>query len=175
MLAGTPTELLTEALYATADAIRGFPSGQQHVADTLAPSQPPQPIITVLLLSALNDRQALSVRAAALYCFQCYLAANREAQADVVASLLPRSEQGESVSRMLFHLVVTVAFIGSPLSPPNMSGGDCQRGGFGPKVDCVRQPFSSITLSIYSPSLDYVNSGRNLLCVRAHSSLYTST
>ncbi|KAF6769097.1 hypothetical protein AHF37_12257 [Paragonimus kellicotti] len=50
---------------------------QEYLAHLIAPSEPPQPVIAILLVSMVNERQVLAVRAAALYCFQCYVASTR--------------------------------------------------------------------------------------------------
>ncbi|TPP60151.1 hypothetical protein FGIG_04659 [Fasciola gigantica] len=91
MANGVPADVLTKAIYAIADVIRGCPANQQFLAHVIAPSDPPQPAITVLLVSMVNDRQALAVRAAALYCFQCYVAGNPDIQSSVIMTLLPKS------------------------------------------------------------------------------------
>lgn len=108
MANGVPADVLTKAIYAVADAIRGCAANQQFLAHVIAPSDPPQPAITVLLVSMVNDRQAVAVRAAALYCFQCYVAGNPEIQSSVVMTLLPKSLECKlsnmTVSSLLFAI-----------------------------------------------------------------------
>uniref|UniRef100_A0A5K3F7H4 Uso1_p115_head domain-containing protein n=1 Tax=Mesocestoides corti TaxID=53468 RepID=A0A5K3F7H4_MESCO len=90
MAGGVPADLLTEALYTLGEAVRGCPNNQEAVVAMVAPSEPPQPAITVLLITMVNERQQLAVRMAVLYCFQCLLSGNSDIQARVVSTLLPK-------------------------------------------------------------------------------------
>ncbi|CAL8071660.1 unnamed protein product [Calicophoron daubneyi] len=99
MANGVPADVLTKAIYTVADVVRGCPVNQKYLAQVIAPSQPPQPAITVLLVSMVNERQVLLVRAAALYCFECYVAENSEAQSSIIMTLLPKStEAADSIT-----------------------------------------------------------------------------
>ncbi|KAF5398662.1 General vesicular transport factor, partial [Paragonimus heterotremus] len=101
---GVPAEVLTRAIYTVADVVRGCATNQEYLAHLIAPSEPPQPVIAILLVSMVNERQVLAVRAAALYCFQCYVASNRQTQSAIVATLLPKSadeSQPISVGQLL--------------------------------------------------------------------------
>ncbi|KAF8569716.1 hypothetical protein P879_05866, partial [Paragonimus westermani] len=96
---GVPAEVLTRAICTVADVVRGCAANQEYLAHLIAPSEPPQPIIAILLVSMVNERQVLAVRAAALYCFQCYLASNHQTQSAIVTTLLPKSaDESQSVS-----------------------------------------------------------------------------
>ncbi|CDS39457.1 locus tagral vesicular transport factor p115 [Echinococcus multilocularis] len=93
MAGGVPAELLTETLYSLGEIVRGCPTNQEAVVAMVAPSEPPQPAITVLLVTMVNERQQLAVRLAVLYCFQCLLADNSEIQTTVVSTLLPKHSE----------------------------------------------------------------------------------
>ncbi|VDK87564.1 unnamed protein product [Dibothriocephalus latus] len=93
MANGVPAELLMQTLYTMGDVVRYCPANQQALASLVAPSTPPQPAITVLLVTIVNERQQLAVRMAVLYCFQCLLASNAEIQGQVVSTLLPRAAE----------------------------------------------------------------------------------
>lgn len=98
MANGVPADVLTKAIYTVADVVRGCPANQEFLNGIIAPSDPPQSAITVLLLSMVNERQTLDVRMAVLYCFQCYLTLNRQAQRKIVMSLLPKSCEAATIS-----------------------------------------------------------------------------
>ncbi|XP_018645827.1 vesicle docking protein P115, putative [Schistosoma mansoni] len=90
MVSGVPADVLTKSIYALADSIRGCPRNQEYLANLVTPSEPPQSAVNVLLVSMLNKHQSVVVRVAALYCFQCYLASNHQAQNAIVMTLLPK-------------------------------------------------------------------------------------
>ncbi|KAH8867323.1 General vesicular transport factor p115 [Schistosoma japonicum] len=90
MVSGVPADILTKAVYALADSIRGCPRNQEYLAKLVAPSEPPQSAVNVLLVSMLNKHQSVVVRLAVLYCFQCYLACNHQSQSAIVMTLLPK-------------------------------------------------------------------------------------
>lgn len=96
MAGGVPAELLTETLYSLGEIVRGCPTNQETLVSMVAPSEPPQPAITVLLVTMVNDRQQLPVRLAVLYCFQCLLADNKDIQRAVVSTLLPKDTERKS-------------------------------------------------------------------------------
>ena len=93
MAGGVPSELLIETLFTLGDTVRGHSPNQEALAVMVAPSEPPQPAITVLLVTMVNERQQLGVRLAVLYCFQCLLADNSDIQSNVVSTLLPKSSE----------------------------------------------------------------------------------
>ncbi|VEL22168.1 unnamed protein product [Protopolystoma xenopodis] len=98
MAHGIPSDVLTEAIYAVAEVIRGCSINQSYLAALTVPSEPPQPAVTVLLISMVNDRQSLVVRQAVLYCFQCFLASNPDGQAEIVSTLLPKTAQSHDIT-----------------------------------------------------------------------------
>ncbi|KER32306.1 hypothetical protein T265_01535 [Opisthorchis viverrini] len=105
MAVGVPADVLNKAIYVLADVIRGCPVNQEYLAQVIAPSEPPQPVITILVISMVTERQELAVRAAALYCFQCYVTSNRETQSAVIQTLLPKSAGSSepiSMGQLLF-------------------------------------------------------------------------
>ncbi|TGZ67980.1 hypothetical protein CRM22_004500 [Opisthorchis felineus] len=105
MAIGVPADVLNKAIYVLADVIRGCPVNQEYLAQVIAPSEPPQPVITILVISMVTERQELPVRAAALYCFQCYVTSNRETQSAVIQTLLPKSAGSSepiSMGQLLF-------------------------------------------------------------------------
>ncbi|KAM7543037.1 hypothetical protein Aperf_G00000002606 [Anoplocephala perfoliata] len=97
MAGGVPAELLTETLYCLGEVVRACPTNQETLAAMVAPSEPPQPAITVLLVTMVNDRQQLPVRLAVLYCFKCLLAENKDIQRAVVSTLLPKDTEPSGV------------------------------------------------------------------------------
>ncbi|VDN96889.1 unnamed protein product [Rodentolepis nana] len=107
MAGGVPAELLTETLYSLGELVRGCPTSQESLVSMVAPSTPPQPAITVLLVTMVNDRQQLPVRLAVLYCFQCLLADNKDIQSAVVSTLLPKDTERKSLLE-LNHLSITL-------------------------------------------------------------------
>nr|CAH8874914.1 unnamed protein product [Trichobilharzia regenti] len=90
MVNGVPVDVLTKAIYALADSIRGYPQSQEFLAKLVAPADPPQSAVNVLLISMVNRHQSVLVRVAVLYCFQCYLSSNHQAQKGIVMTLLPK-------------------------------------------------------------------------------------
>jgi len=73
----------------------------------MAPSNPPQPAIVVLLMSMVNDKQPFVLRCAVLYCFECFLYKNDLGQSQIIATLLPTSaEINQITGETLIHPVV---------------------------------------------------------------------
>ena len=77
------------------EVIRGNRANQTLFSNVQMQTDPPRPIVVILLLSMINERQPFPLRCAILYCFGCYLYRNEEAKATTVATLLP-SEQATS-------------------------------------------------------------------------------
>ncbi|CAH8512359.1 unnamed protein product [Dicrocoelium dendriticum] len=96
MTNSVPSDVLTKAIYTLADTVRGCQVNQDYLTQVIAPSEPPQPIITILLISMVNERQALTVRTAALYCFQCYVHSNTKMQSAIVTSMLSRPPEASA-------------------------------------------------------------------------------
>ncbi|XP_001354532.2 general vesicular transport factor p115 [Drosophila pseudoobscura] len=91
MSSGVPADILTETINAVAEVIRGDRENQHELSRVMAPSNPPRPVIVVLLMSMINEKQLLALRCAVLYCFECYLYRNADVQRTVVQTLLPSS------------------------------------------------------------------------------------
>lgn len=89
MSSGVPSDILTETINTVAEVIRSDNENQQYLNSIMAPSNPPQPAILVLLMSMVNDKQPLTLRCAVLYCFECFLYQNDVGQTKLVQSLLP--------------------------------------------------------------------------------------
>ncbi|XP_013106383.1 general vesicular transport factor p115 [Stomoxys calcitrans] len=91
MGSGVPADILTETINAVAEVARGDPDNQEQLSKVMAPSTPPRPVIVVLLMSMINEKQLLALRCSVLYSFQCYLFRNPACQQAVVSTLLPSS------------------------------------------------------------------------------------
>uniref|UniRef100_A0A8I6A7H7 General vesicular transport factor p115 n=1 Tax=Rattus norvegicus TaxID=10116 RepID=A0A8I6A7H7_RAT len=98
MATGIPADILTETINTVSEVIRGCQVNQDYFASVNAPSNPPRPAIVVLLMSMVNERQPFVLRCAVLYCFQCFLYKNEKGQGEIVATLLPSTIDGNSVS-----------------------------------------------------------------------------
>lgn len=59
-----------------------------------APIEPPRPVIVILLMSMINEKQPFELRCAVLYCFQSFLYKNELGQAQIVETLLPTTSDG---------------------------------------------------------------------------------
>ncbi|XP_023304709.2 general vesicular transport factor p115 [Lucilia cuprina] len=91
MGSGVPADILTETINAVAEVVRGDADNQDQLSKVMAPSTPPRPVIVVLLMSMINEKQMLALRCSVLYSFQCYLYRNSSGQQAVVSTLLPSS------------------------------------------------------------------------------------
>lgn len=91
MSSGVPADILTETINAVAEVVRGDPDNQDQLSKVMAPSTPPRPVIVVLLMSMINEKQMLALRCSVLYSFQCYLYRNSAGQHAIVSTLLPSS------------------------------------------------------------------------------------
>lgn len=67
----------------------------------MAPSNPPQPAIVVLLMSMVNDKQPFVLRCAVLYCFECFLYKNDLGQSQIIATLLPATTEVNQITGSL--------------------------------------------------------------------------
>ncbi|KAI4457041.1 general vesicular transport factor [Holotrichia oblita] len=94
LLSRVPADILSETMNTVAEMIRGNLTNQEYFANVMAPSDPPQPAIVVLLNSMVNEKQPFNLRCAASYCFHCFLYKNEISQAQVVQTLLPTSSGG---------------------------------------------------------------------------------
>lgn len=114
MANGVPAEALTEAICTLGEAIRGCMANQDYFSSVMAPSNPPNVAIVVLLMSMVNEKQPFILRTSVLYCFQCYLFKNEVAQAQLIQTLLPSSAE---VSRITSgQLLCSGLFSHDPLS-----------------------------------------------------------
>ncbi|KAK0159624.1 hypothetical protein PV327_010719 [Microctonus hyperodae] len=98
MVSGVPADVLTETINAVAEVIRGNAVNQEFLSSVMAPSSPPRPAIVVLLMSMVNEKQPFELRCAVLYCFQCYLYKNETGQMQLIQTLLPQSNETQSLT-----------------------------------------------------------------------------
>ncbi|TRY78930.1 hypothetical protein TCAL_01726 [Tigriopus californicus] len=92
MAAGIPSDILTEAINAIAESIRGCAANQDFFALVQAPATPPRPALILLLMSMVNEKQPFALRCAVLYCFQCYVHKNSNRQNEIMRTLLPANQ-----------------------------------------------------------------------------------
>lgn len=136
MASGVPADVLTETINAVAEVIRGNASNQEFLSNVIAPSTPPRcvestvililfpifienntraffyrPVIVVLLMSMVNEKQPFLLRCSVLYCLQCFLYKNPIGQAQLVQTLLP---QGNEAQQM-----ITTGELDQPISMTN--------------------------------------------------------
>lgn len=90
---GVPTEVLTETINTVAEVIRGCLDNQQYFESVTTPSDPPRPAILAILMSMVTEKQPLTLRLAALYCFQCFVYKNDAGQTKIINTLLPSSSE----------------------------------------------------------------------------------
>lgn len=93
MASGIPTELLTETICSVGEAVRGDHHNQEYLSKVDAPTTPPKPVLVVLMMSMVNEKQGFELRCAVLYAFQCFLFKNELGQAQVIETLLPNSPE----------------------------------------------------------------------------------
>lgn len=60
-----------------------------------------RPVVVILLMGLVNERQPLSLRCSVLYCIQCYFYKNEKSQEDVIKSLLPATGEAGIYLQML--------------------------------------------------------------------------
>jgi len=92
MAVGIPADILTETIVTIGECIRGNEKNQDNFAKVQAPSNPPRPVLVLLLLSMVNEKQPFELRCAILYCLQSYLHKNPTRQKEVMRTLLPQQE-----------------------------------------------------------------------------------
>lgn len=92
MAAGIPSDILTEAINAIAESIRGCSTNQEFFSLVQAPATPPRPALILLLMSMVNEKQPFALRCAVLYCFQCYVHKNSNRQDEIMRTLLPANQ-----------------------------------------------------------------------------------
>jgi hypothetical protein len=95
MMPGVPAELLSEAIVTVGEVIRGNSSNQQLFGAVMVLQT--RPIVVILLMSMINEKQPFYLRCSILYCFQCYLYKNEKAKAEVVETLLPQQTNKQQI------------------------------------------------------------------------------
>lgn len=88
MAVGVPANTLLETINTVAEVIRGNLTNQEYFSNIVGPSNPPRPILVLLLLSMVSEKQSFALRCAVLYCFECFLNRNEIGQSQVVQTLL---------------------------------------------------------------------------------------
>lgn len=86
--------LIIKTINCVAEVIRGNQVNQAYFNRVNAPIEPPKPIIIILLMTMINEKQPFELRCAALYCFQCFLYKNDLGQAQIIETLLPAYSDG---------------------------------------------------------------------------------
>lgn len=94
MISGVPAELLSEAISTVGEVIRGNSANQTLFSGVQMQSNPPRPIIVILLMSMINEKQPFYLRCSILYCFECFLYKNETAKSDIIETLLPKEQGG---------------------------------------------------------------------------------
>ncbi|KAI2804951.1 Vesicle-mediated ER to Golgi transport protein [Blomia tropicalis] len=92
---GIPAIVLTETINCVAEVIRGNQQNQEYFSRVNAPIEPARPVIVVLLMSMINEKQPFELRCAVLYCFQSFLYKNELGQAQIVETLLPTTTDAD--------------------------------------------------------------------------------
>ena len=62
----------------------------------MVPSVPQRPLIVVLLMSMINEKQAFELRCSILFCLQCYLNKNEAGQSQIIDTLLPNESNSHA-------------------------------------------------------------------------------
>lgn len=91
MCSGIPANLLAESINTVGECIRGDHHNQEYFSGLMAPTVPEKPVLVVLLMSMVNEKQTFDLRTAVLYCFECFLWKNDLGQAKVIETLLPNA------------------------------------------------------------------------------------
>ena len=111
---GVPSEILTETISTVAEVIRGCDESQKYLDSVSTPSNPPRSAILAILMSMVTEKQPLTLRLSALYCFQCYVYKNESSQGSVINTLLPSSAEPTSISPG--QILIAGLFGSDPLS-----------------------------------------------------------
>lgn len=93
MGSGLPSDILTETIITVAEVIRGENTNQEYFEKIEVASNPPRPVVVVLLMSMVNDKHSLMLRTAILYCFESYLYKNEKGQTAIIETLLPSNAE----------------------------------------------------------------------------------
>ena len=98
MTEGVPADILGEIICTVGEIIRGCRSNQDAFGQVMAHgASPPRTALVVLLMSMVNEKQPVALRAAVLYCFQCFVHKNDSSQTQIVQALLPTSAEAVQV------------------------------------------------------------------------------
>lgn len=89
LIKGIPEIVLSETINTVGESIRGDNFNQKFFYNINTLVDPPKPILVVLLMSMINEKQSFILRCAILYCFQCFLFKNEFGQAQIIQTLLP--------------------------------------------------------------------------------------
>ena len=85
---GLPPVVLIEALGVVGELSRDFVQSQDLVIQMNVPAmRPARSLLVVLLQTLTNDKQPLNLRLAILYCVQCLLFKNKQAQMSIIKGL----------------------------------------------------------------------------------------
>lgn len=95
MSPGVPADILSEIICTVGESIRGCRRNQEFFGQVMASSSPPRTALIVLLMSMVNEKQPVPLRAAVLYCFECFLYKNDVSQGQIIQALLPTSTEGK--------------------------------------------------------------------------------
>lgn len=99
LIKGIPEIVLSETINTVGESIRGDNFNQKYFYNINTLVDPPKPIMVVLLMSMINEKQSFILRCAILYCFQCFLYRNEFGQARIIQTLLPSTvEASEDVN-----------------------------------------------------------------------------
>lgn len=99
LIKGIPEIVLSETINTVGESIRGDNFNQKYFYNINTLVDPPKPILVVLLMSMINEKQSFILRCAILYCFQCFLYRNEFGQARIIQTLLPSTvEASEDVN-----------------------------------------------------------------------------
>ncbi|XP_022672525.1 general vesicular transport factor p115-like [Varroa destructor] len=84
MASGVPAHVLWETINTVAEVIRGCAENQIQFRAVKTPSPPQTPVVLLLLMSMLIEKQPMDLRCAILYCFQCYVHGNADIQNELI-------------------------------------------------------------------------------------------
>lgn len=118
LAAGISSELLRDTLLTLGDTLRGHSEGQQRLQRLQTPPPQSQPLLLVLMLLLVNERQAFLLRVSAFYLFECFLRRNPLGQAQILEPLLNRlsAESDEANQPSVGQLLCGALFAIEPLT-----------------------------------------------------------
>merc|ERR1719354_278968 len=116
LASGIPADVLTEAINTIADLIRGNNENQDQFSSVVAPMEPARPVLVLLLISMVNDKQPFLLRCSVLYCVQSYLYKNQIGQNSIVDALLPQELENNAGEVSSGQLLCGGLFSNDPIS-----------------------------------------------------------